>query len=144
MIFCLHVEFVFMLRSSQAAQAHYVWVRASEVIWSEYTNAKILKIWLWEIFCPWLWVSRNQFSMSSTGNRDISPLPLKSPKSFKPRSTIVFFVVVVVVVVVYLCFCFPLVDLDPWGVDSAKKLSRKHLKAPQKIIRDSAAFFLIF
>ena len=23
---------------SQAAQAHYVWVRASEVIWSEYTR----------------------------------------------------------------------------------------------------------
>ena len=40
----------------QAAQAHYVWVRASEVIWSEYTriisvlsecqiNAKISKMW---------------------------------------------------------------------------------------------------
>ena len=26
------------LLQSQAAQAHYVWVRASEVIWSEYTR----------------------------------------------------------------------------------------------------------
>ena len=26
------------LRTSQAAQAHYVWVRASEVIWLEYTR----------------------------------------------------------------------------------------------------------
>ena len=43
MIFCLHVEFVFMLMSSQAAQAHYVWVRASEVIWSEYAFAKNFK-----------------------------------------------------------------------------------------------------
>ena len=41
-----------LLNTSQAAQAHYVWVQASEVIWSEYTriisvlcqiNAKSLK-----------------------------------------------------------------------------------------------------
>ena len=28
----------FLSVGSQAAQAHYVWVRASEVIWSEYTR----------------------------------------------------------------------------------------------------------
>ena len=27
-----------MCVQAQAAQAHYVWVRASEVIWSEYTR----------------------------------------------------------------------------------------------------------
>ena len=27
-----------VLENAQAAQAHYVWVRASEVIWSEYTR----------------------------------------------------------------------------------------------------------
>ena len=30
-----HSSFLFR---SQAAQAHYLWVRASEVIWSEYTR----------------------------------------------------------------------------------------------------------
>ena len=29
---------VVCVTESQAAQAHYVWVRASEVIWSEYTR----------------------------------------------------------------------------------------------------------
>ena len=34
------VECVFFLNllTAQAAQAHYLWVRASEVIWSEYTR----------------------------------------------------------------------------------------------------------
>ena len=43
--FAFHIFlFTFLLSSitallqSQAAQAHYVWVRASEVIWSEYTR----------------------------------------------------------------------------------------------------------
>ena len=30
---------------AQASQAHYVWVGASEVIWSEYT-----RIWRYEVF----------------------------------------------------------------------------------------------
>ena len=33
----LHFSITALLQS-QAAQAHYVWVRASEVIWSEYTG----------------------------------------------------------------------------------------------------------
>ena len=31
-------EFNLHIKSLQAAQAHYVWVRASEIIWSEYTR----------------------------------------------------------------------------------------------------------
>ena len=70
----------------------------------------------------------------NTWNLNISCLSLKPTKSFEPRNTIktVFFL-------------FPFeVDPNSWGVDSAKKPSRKRLGKPKKFLRDTGRHLCCF